>query len=149
MTGLRRYRIGESGRRRNRRRERHWRPWWFGRRNRFGTRRYRFGFGDRGFNPVIIRVEGVEIFAVEMLRGNAETFAETLIVYDFPLAQEAYNIFYIGVVNKTQDIVVGCAGFLFCRDITSATMKGLNRAVKTSKISRWEAPLSRRPSCLR
>lgn len=46
------------------------------------------------------RIEGVEIFAVELILCIAQGFAEALIVYNLALAKEFDNIFDIGIVRK-------------------------------------------------
>ena len=62
---------------------------------------------------VKVRIAGVEITAVELILRYAESFAETLVVDDFALSQEADRIAYIRVVGKAEDIVVGGACLLF------------------------------------
>lgn len=54
------------------------------------------GLEGNAFNPprltlasVEFRVEGVEVFAVEFILDDAESFSETLEMYDFTLTQES------------------------------------------------------------
>jgi len=66
-------------------------------------------------------VEGVEVFGVQLVCYDAKGFAKALEVDDLPLAEEAYCITDVRVVTQPQDVVVGCAGFLFCCNGKSAT----------------------------
>ena len=59
-------------------------------------------------------IEGVEIFAVKIILGDAYGIAESLIVYYFALAQVFYRLFDVGIVDKTQNVVIGHASLLLC-----------------------------------
>lgn len=58
------------------------------------------------------RIAGVEVFGIEIILSNAESFTETLEVNNFTLSQESDRIFDVGIVSKTQDIIVGCSCLL-------------------------------------
>ena len=44
-------------------------------------------------------------------------FSETLIMHDFPCAEEFDGVAHVGVVAHAEDIVVGGAGFLLCSEV--------------------------------
>lgn len=48
-------------------------------------------------------------------------FAETLIMHNLPLPEELDRIADFRVFYKTQDVVIGCAGFLLCCDHVKTT----------------------------
>ena len=60
------------------------------------------------------RVEGVEVFAVKVVLRDADSISESLIVDYFALTQIFYRLFYVRVVNKTQNIIVRHASLLLC-----------------------------------
>ena len=66
------------------------------------------------FGHVKRRVVGIKVFGVQMLLRNAQGIAETLIVYNLALAQIAKDVSYIGIVAKTNQIVIGGTRFLLC-----------------------------------
>lgn len=50
--------------------------------------------------PVVeFGIEGVEILGIQLILCEAERFAETLKMYDLPLAEKSYRIADIGVVG--------------------------------------------------
>ena len=60
-------------------------------------------------------IERIEILRVKLLLHTSERFAEPLEVYHFPCSQEADGIRDLrDVPDNTEDIVIGCAGFLLC-----------------------------------
>jgi len=63
---------------------------------------------------VVTGVYRINILLIEPVSHEAECFAETLIVDDLSLAQEADCVIDVRVVGKPQDVIVGFAGFLFC-----------------------------------
>ena len=62
------------------------------------------------------RVEGIVILCVQVLLHNTQRIAETLEMHNFTRTQELERLAHIRVVDQAQQIVVGCAGFLFCCD---------------------------------
>ena len=58
------------------------------------------------------RVVCVVVFAVKAFAGLVQGFCEALVVHQLTLAQETDDILDVGVVGKTQDIVVGGARLL-------------------------------------
>ena len=67
-----------------------------------------------GFTFIKFRVKGIEVFGVQLILDNAESFAKTLEMYDFPGAKELYGFIDIRIIpDKAEDIVIGGAGFLF------------------------------------
>lgn len=73
------------------------------------------------------RVECVEVLAVQIILDDSETFSEALEVYDLPLAQEFDRFTNIRIIDKTQDIIVGRAGFLFWGDLVKTTYKNTRK----------------------
>lgn len=67
--------------------------------------------------PIKSRIEGVEIAAVQVILHVTEGFAEPLEVNYLPFPKEADGIADILVLHHAEDVVVGDAGFLFCRQI--------------------------------
>lgn len=59
------------------------------------------------------RVECVEVSGVEVILTYAKSFTKPLEMYDLTLSQELYGVTDIGIICKTQDIIVGRASFLF------------------------------------
>ena len=60
------------------------------------------------------RIEGVEVLLVELILGNAQAFAEALIVDDLAFAQELDGLADIGIIDQPQDVVISSARLLFC-----------------------------------
>ena len=76
------------------------------------------------------RIEGVEVFAVKIVLRDAYGVAKALIVNYLTLAEILYRLLDIGVVNKTQDIVVGHASLLLCYYHVFATKLSLAKVRK-------------------
>ena len=70
---------------------------------------------------VEFRIDCVEVFGVKVILNDSQTFTEALIVHDFSLTQEADWVEDIRVVAKTDDVVVGRAGFLLWCDLVRTT----------------------------
>ena len=67
-----------------------------------------------GFTFIKFRVKGIEVFGVQLILDNTESFAKALEMYDFPGAKELYGFIDIRIIpDKAEDIVIGGAGFLF------------------------------------
>ena len=62
-------------------------------------------------------IDIIDIFLIQFFFGKAQAFAETLEVDNLASTQEFDDIVYIGVIGKTQDVVIGDAGFLLCCQI--------------------------------
>ena len=60
------------------------------------------------------RVAGVEVFGIEIILRNAESIAEALIVYYFTRAEEFYRVAHVGIVRKSENIVISRASLLLC-----------------------------------
>ena len=60
-----------------------------------------------------------------MLLRNAQGIAETLIMNDLALAQIAKDVSYVGIVAKTNQIVIGGTRFLLCCYRSRATKSTL------------------------
>ena len=67
------------------------------------------------------RVVGVEVLGIQMVLGDAEGVAKTLIMHDLPLAKELNGVAYVGIVRQAQNVVVGGACFLLCCNCKSAS----------------------------
>jgi len=63
---------------------------------------------------VKFRIKCIEILGIQMILHHSQCFAESLKMYDFTLSEELDRISYIGVVDKTENIVIGGSCFLFC-----------------------------------
>lgn len=74
---------------------------------------------------VEFRIDCVEVFGVEIILNDSQPFAKTLIVHDFALTQEADWVEDIRVVAKTDDVVVGRAGFLLWGDFVRTTLHNI------------------------
>ena len=72
-------------------------------------------------SQVKLRIDGVEVFAVEIILHGTQGFTESLEMGDFPLSQIPDGVYDIRIVNHSQDVVVGCAGFLLCCNFTKTT----------------------------
>ncbi len=72
--------------------------------------------------PVKFRIECIKVFAVQSVLDDPETFTESLIMYDFPLAQEPDRVGYVRFAYQTQDIIIGSSGLLFCCDLVKTTV---------------------------
>lgn len=70
---------------------------------------------------VEFRIDRIEILAVQVILDNSQGFAETLIMHNLPLPEELDRIADFRVFYKTQDVVIGCAGFLLCCDLVKTT----------------------------
>lgn len=60
------------------------------------------------------RVAGIKILSVQIVNDDLQTFAESLIMNDFPLSQKPDGVLDIGIIDEAQNIVVGGPGFLLC-----------------------------------
>ena len=52
------------------------------------------------------RVECVEVLAVELVGEDSEILAESLIVHNLTLTQEANRVLYVVVITESQNVVV-------------------------------------------
>ncbi len=76
-------------------------------------------------------VERVEILGVEVILSNSQGVAESLIMHYLALTQELNGLFNVGVVNESQDVVVGRASRLLCYYLVFATKLSLAKVRKT------------------
>ena len=83
------------------------------------------GLGLYGGLLVKSRISEVDVFGVHLFLAKPQTLAKPLEVYDFPLPQKADDIVYVRIVGKTQNVVIGEAGFLFCCNGVRATLFGM------------------------
>ena len=60
------------------------------------------------------RVIRVEITAIGVILRASERIAEALIVNDLALAQELQRIAHVGIVNQTNQVVIGDTRLLLC-----------------------------------
>ena len=67
------------------------------------------------------RVDRVDVFLIQTLRGQTQALAKALIVDDFTLAEEADDVVHIGVIGHPEDVVIGDARFLLCCDVIGTT----------------------------
>ena len=66
-----------------------------------------------------------------MILRDTDGVAEPLIVHDLALAEEFDRLLDVGIVNHTQDVVIGYASLLLCYYHVFATFLGCQ---KTRKI---------------
>lgn len=89
-----------------------------------------------GMLHVEFRIDCVEVFGVEVILNDSQTFAEALIVHDFALTQEADRVEDIRVVAKTDDVVVGRAGFLLGSHVFRQVGNGIALRSKAEGVER-------------
>ena len=63
------------------------------------------------------RVDCVEVLAVEVILSDSQGVSKALIVHDFALAQIAQRVTHVGVVAQADEVVVGHARLLLCRQV--------------------------------
>ena len=66
-------------------------------------------------------VDIVDVFFVQPVLDQPQSFAEALEVDDFPGTQEFNDVVDIRIVGEPQNIVVGDAGLLLCCDRVRTT----------------------------
>ena len=76
------------------------------------------------------RVARVEIFTVKIILRYANGIGKALIVNYFSCAQEFYYVIDVGIVGKTQNVVIGRTSFLFCYYHVFATKLSLAKVRK-------------------
>ena len=62
-------------------------------------------------------VEGVEVFAVELVGEYTKVLAEALVMHNLALSEESYRVLNIVVVAESENVVVGRARFLLSRKV--------------------------------
>ncbi len=65
-----------------------------------------------GFTAVKTGVKGIEVLGIQVVLCDTEGFSEALVMDDFAGTQEFYGFADIRILDQTQDIVIGGAGFL-------------------------------------
>ena len=73
------------------------------------------------------RIERIEIPTVQLFLGDAQKFAESLVMHYFPFAQEPNGLTHIIVRHNPENIVVSAPGFLFWRDLVKTTYKNTRK----------------------
>ena len=63
------------------------------------------------------RVKCIEILAVETIGEDAQTLAEALVVGDLTLSQEFERLEHVGIVDQTNEVVVGRTRFLLGSEV--------------------------------
>ena len=79
-------------------------------------------------------VEGIEVAAVQMVLNITQGFPEPLEMDDLPLAQETDGITHIVVLDHAQDVVVGGAGLLLCRQVLEQIGNGVSFGLEFTGI---------------
>ena len=67
------------------------------------------------------RVEGVEVFGIQLVGEDAEALAKALKMNDFPFPQEFDGIAHIRIIREAEDVVIGHPGFLLWCDAVRTT----------------------------
>ena len=57
-------------------------------------------------------IDEIDVFLVHLLPCQPQGFAEALKVDDFPLSKKANDVVHIGIIGKTEDVVVGYSSLL-------------------------------------
>ena len=78
-----------------------------------------------GLANVKFRVDRIEVFAVEMLLYDSQTFTKTLIMHDLTFSKEADRITYFRIFHKPQDIIISGPGLLFWGDFVRTTLHNI------------------------
>ena len=63
---------------------------------------------------VKFRIKRIEVFGIQMIRNDSKAFAESLIVDDFSLTKKFDRLPNVGIIGKTENIVISGAGLLLC-----------------------------------
>ena len=64
-----------------------------------------------------LRIERIEIAAVQLFLGDPQSLAKPLIVNDLPLAQETNGVSHFWIFYQAQDVIIGGSGLLLCCQI--------------------------------
>ena len=67
------------------------------------------------------RIHIVDIFLIQAFAKLLHRFAEALEVYNFSGTQELDDIIHIGIVRKSEDVVIGRASLLLCCNCVRTT----------------------------
>lgn len=81
-----------------------------------------------------------------MILDDSQTFTETLVVNDFPLAQKTNGVTDLGVFYQTKDVIISRPGFLFSRHIFMKICDRISFGLKVS-CGPWSAAGRLRPEC--
>ena len=76
------------------------------------------------------RIYRVEILRVHAVLSKTEGIGEPLIMNDLALAEIFYGVANVGIIHKSQDIIVGHARFLLCYYHVFATKLSLAKVRK-------------------
>ena len=60
------------------------------------------------------RVPTVEVLFVSLILCDSESFAESLIMHELSFAKKSNSIANVGVINHSEDVVIGNSCFLLC-----------------------------------
>lgn len=55
------------------------------------------------------RIDGIEVFTVQIILNDAQAFTEPLIMNNLTFSQETYRIADFWVFHQSQDIVISCS----------------------------------------
>lgn len=81
-------------------------------------------------------VKCIEIFSIQIVLQDPQSFTETLEVHDFSGSQEFDRFDNVWIIDKPQDIVVGRAGFLLCGHIFKQVGDRIALALELTGIKR-------------
>ena len=73
------------------------------------------------------RVAGIEILGVQIILSYAHSVGKPLKMHDLPLSKELDRITNVGIVNKSQNVVIGRASLLLCYYHVFATFFGVSK----------------------
>ena len=68
-----------------------------------------------------LRIECIEVFAVQVFLHDPKIFTESLVMHDFTLTQETNRITDFRIFYKPENVIVSRTGFLFWGDLVSTT----------------------------
>ena len=64
-----------------------------------------------------LRIECIEVFAVQVFLHDPKIFTESLVMHDFTLTQETNRITDFRIFYKPENVIVSRTGFLFCSEV--------------------------------
>ena len=69
----------------------------------------------------------IDVLLIHAFLGQRDGLTETLEVDDLPLTEEADHIVDVRIIGEAQNIIIGKAGLLFCRDLVRTTFSAFAR----------------------
>ena len=70
---------------------------------------------------VKLGIKSVKVLRIKVILNDTQRLTEALEMNKLSLAKELYRLSYVGVVGKTQDVIVGLARLLLCCELIRRT----------------------------